>query len=230
MSARNIVLVHGAWADGSSWGGVTQRLQAAGYKATAVQNPLSSLDEDVARTRQVPTMQSGPTILVGHSFGGAVITALGKDAPNVVGLVFVSAFAPDKGETMKGLINSGPQPPGGAAIRPDASGYIWLDPDGVLQYFAPDVDPVQARVLAAVQQPINGAEFLGDQPFGEPAWKSFPSWFLVTEEDQMVPPPAQHFMAQRTGATISSVKGSHSSLISHADVVANLIMKAAQSV
>jgi pimeloyl-ACP methyl ester carboxylesterase len=230
MRAKNVVLVHGAWADGSSWSGVIQRLQAEGYRATAVQIPMASRDEDVIKTRQVLAAQNGPTILVAHSYGGAVITQLGADAPNVVALVYVSAFVPAEGESMKGLITGGPQPAGAAAFRPDPNGFIWLDQDGLVRFFAPDVDPVQARVLAAVQQPISVSAFLGDEPFGPPAWASFKSWFLVSEQDQMIPPAAQHFMAQRTGATVSSVVGSHTSLISHADVVAALIQTAAEAV
>jgi len=226
----NIVLVHGAWGDGSSWSGVIQRLQKAGYHTTAVQLPMSSLANDVARVRQVLAAQSGPTILVAHSFGGAVITQLGKDAPHVVGLVYESAFAPDKGETMKGLTSGDPQPAGASAFRPDKAGFLWLDRDGFVKFFAPDVDPVQARVMAAVQQPIAASEFLGEEPFGEPAWRSLPSWYLVTENDQMLPPAAQRFMAQRMKATVSSVAGSHASMVSHPDVVANLVMKVAQAV
>ena len=201
----NIVLVHGVWVDGSSWSGVIERLQKEGYTVTAVQLDLTSLSGDVTRVRQVLSAQTGPTILVAHSFGGAVITGLGKDTPNVVGLVYVSAFAPDQGETMKALITGGPQPAVGAAFRPDAYGLIWLDRDGFVQYFAPDVDHTQARVLSAVQKPIAASEFFGEEPFGEPAWKALPSWYLLTEQDQMVPPDAQRFFAKRMGATISSV-------------------------
>src|SRR5882762_503169 len=193
----NIVLIHGAWADGSAWSSVIQRLQAAGYHVTASQLPMSSLDDDVARVRQVLVAQSGPTLLVAHSFGGTVVTALGTDAPNVAGLVYESAFAPDEGETMKALIADGPPPAGAAAIRPDAQGSLWLDPDGLVKFFGPDVDSVQARVMAAVQQPIAASEFFSEEPLGAPAWKTLPTWFLVTETDQMVPPAAQHFFAQR---------------------------------
>ncbi len=228
-SLPSIVLVHGAWADGSSWSGVIQRLQSAGYKVTAVQIPLTALADDVARTRQVLAAQSGPTILVGHSYGGAVITQLGTDAPNVVGLVYVAAFAPDEGETAKGLTSGDPQPAGAAAIRPDAQGHLWLDPDGFVKYFAPDVNRAQARVLAAVQKPIAAGTFLGEEPFGPPAWRSLPSWYLVTTNDQMIPPDAQRFMAQRMKATISTVASSHVPMVSHPDVVANLIIKAAQA-
>ncbi len=229
-SLPNVVLVHGAWADGSSWSAVIARLQKEGYKVTAVQLPLTALADDVARVRTVLAAQSGPTILVGHSFGGAVITKLGTDAPNVVGLVYVAAFAPAEGESMKDLISSGPQPASAAAIRPDAQGFISLDPEGFVQYFAPDVDPVQARILAAVQKPIAASEFLSEEKFGPPTWKTVPAWYLVTENDQMIPPPAQQFMAQRMGATVSSVASSHVPMLSHPEVVANLIMTAAQAV
>lgn len=226
---RNIVLVHGAWADGSSWSSVIMRLQQAGYHTTAVQLNLDSLDNDVARTRQVLAQQNGPTILVAHSYGGAVITQLGTDAPNVVGLVYIAAFAPDKGESMQGLTNSGPAPAGFAAFRPDKNGYLWLDPAGFVKYFAPDVEPVQAWVMASTQRPI-AASIFGDQPFGTPAWKGLPSWYLVSENDQMIPPPAQQFFAQRMGAKTSSIASSHASMVSHPDVVADLVVKAAQSV
>jgi pimeloyl-ACP methyl ester carboxylesterase len=222
-------LIHGAWANGSAWGAVIQRLQADGYHVAAPQLPMSSLDEDVARVRQVLAAQSGPTLLVAHSFGGAVITELSHDAPNVVGLVYESAFAPDEGETMNGLINGGPQPAGVAAIRPDAQGFLWLDPDGLVRFFAPDVDPVQARVMSAVQQPIAASEFMGDAAFGTPSWRSLPSWYLVTENDQMVPPAVQHLFAQRMGANIASVAGSHASMVSHPDEVTAFIAQAAQA-
>ena len=225
----NIVLIHGAWANGSAWTAVIQRLQADGYHVTAPQLPMRSLDEDVARVRQVLAAQSGSTLLVGHSFGGAVITQLGDDAPNVVGLVYESAFAPDEGETMNGLINGGPQPAGVGAIRPDAEGFLWLDPAGFVTFFGPDVDPVQARVMSAVQQPIAASEFMADRAFGTPSWRSLPSWYLVTENDQMLPPAAQHFFAERMGAKIGSVAGSHASMVSHPDEVTAFVVQAAQA-
>jgi pimeloyl-ACP methyl ester carboxylesterase len=229
-SLPNIVLVHGAWADGSSWSAVIQRLQAAGYNVTAVQLPMTSLDDDVATVRGVLASQNGPTILVAHSFGGAVITKLGTDAPNVVGAVYESAFAPDQGETMKAFTGSSPQPPIGAAIRPDKQGNLWLDPAGFLQYFAPDVDPIQARVMEAVQKPIPASEFFSEEPFGTPLWKSVPTWYLITENDQAVPPQAQHFFAQRMKATVTTVASSHVAMVSHPDVVTKVIETAAQSV
>lgn len=226
----NIVLVHGAWADASSWSAVIQRLQADGYTVSTPQIALQSLDDDVARVREVLTLQNGPTLLVAHSFGGAVITALGADAPNVVGLVYESAFAPDEGESMKALTSGDPQPPSAAAFRPDAQGNLWLDPAGFVQYFAPDVDPVQANVMAAVQKPIAAGEILSDQPFGAPAWKSFPTWYLISDGDQMIPTPAQQFFAQRMGATVETITGSHVLMVSHPDEVTAFIESAAQSI
>jgi pimeloyl-ACP methyl ester carboxylesterase len=225
----NIVLVHGAWADGSSWSAVIQRLQTAGYHASAVQLTLSSFDEDVARTRALLASQTGPTLLVAHSFGGAIITQLGADAPNVIGLVYESAFAPDQGETLKAILNQPPQPAGVAAIHSDARGYLSLDPDGFVKFFAPDVPLADARVLAAVQKPIAAAVLFNETPFGPPAWKHLPTWYLVTTNDQMLPPDAQRFFAKRMGATVTSVAGSHASMVSHPDAVADFIVKAAEA-
>jgi pimeloyl-ACP methyl ester carboxylesterase len=227
LRVPNIVLVHGAWADGSTWSAVIQRLQRAGYRVTAVQLALSSLDDDAARTRSVLDAQDGPTLLVAHSYGGAVITRLGADAPHVVGLVYESAFAPDSGESLKGLLG-GPPPAGAAAIRPDKAGYLWLDPPGFLQFFAPDVPVAQARVMAAVQKPIAATTFFNEQTFGEPTWKSFPTWYIVTANDQMVPPDAQRLFAKRMSATVTTIAGSHVSMVSHPDIVASVIIKAAQ--
>jgi pimeloyl-ACP methyl ester carboxylesterase len=223
----NIVLVHGAWSDGSSWSAVIKRLQRAGYHASAVQLTLSSFDEDVARTRALLAAQAGPTLVVAHSFGGAIITQLGFNAPNVIGLVYVSAFAPAQGETMKDILSQPPQPPGGAAIQPDARGYLWLEPDGYVKFFAPDVPPSDARVMAAAQKPIAAGVLLNETPLGPPAWKVLPTWYLVTTDDQMLPPAAQRFFAERMGATVTSVAASHASMVSHPDAVANFIMKAA---
>lgn len=226
---ENIVLVHGAWADGSCWSAVIERLQKTGSTVTAVQLDLASLAGDVTKVRQVLSVQTGPTLLVAHSYGGAVITGLGNDAPHVVGLVYVSGFAPAEGETLKALATGGPPPAGAVAFRTDAQGFIWLDREGFVQYFAPDVDQTHARVLAAVQKPLATGAFLDETPYGEPAWKALPSWYLVTEQDQMIPPTGQHFMAQRAGATISSIAASHVSMISHPHVVADLILTAAQA-
>lgn len=223
----NIVLVHGAWADGSSWSGVIQRLQKAGHHVAAVQLGLTSLDEDVARTRALLAAQIGPTLLVAHSFGGAVITQLGPDAPNVIGLVYESAFAPDQGETLNGLLNQPPQPPGAVAIHPDQGGFLWLDSAGFLKFFAPDVPVAEARVLSAVQKPIAGNVLFSQAAFGSPSWRSLPSWYLITTEDQMVPPDVQRLFAKRMGATVTEIAASHAAMVSHPDLVANFIVKAA---
>lgn len=226
-AARNVVLVHGAWADGSSWSEVIERLQKDGYKVTAVQTPMDSLQDDISRVRRVLSMQDGPTIVAGHSFGGAVITGLGSNAPNVVGIVYIAAFAPDKGDTMKALTGGQPAPPGASAIRPDSSGYLWLDREGVVKFFAPDVHQDKARVIAAVQKPIAATEIADETPFGDPAWKFVPSWYQVSEQDQMIPPDAERFMASRAKAVTTSVKASHVAMISHPKETTELIERAA---
>jgi pimeloyl-ACP methyl ester carboxylesterase len=223
----NIVLVHGAWADGSSWSSVIRRLQQAGYHVAAVQLGLTSLDDDVTRTRALLAAQTGPTLLVAHSFGGAVITQLGSDAPNVIGLVYESAFAPAQGETLKGLLSQPPQPPGVAAIRPDQGGYVWLDPEGFLKFFAPDVPVARARVLAAVPKPVAADALFSEAAFGPPAWRSFPSGYLVPTEDRMLTPEAQQLFAKRMGATVTTLSASQAAMVSHPDVVASFIVKAA---
>jgi pimeloyl-ACP methyl ester carboxylesterase len=147
----------------------------------------------------------------------------------VNGLAYESAFAPDEGETLKALLNQPPQPPGVAAIRPDARGFLWLEPDGFVRFFAPDVRPVKARVMAAVQKPIAAGVLFDETPFDAPAWRYFPSWYLITTEDQMLPPDAQRFFAQRMAATVTSLAGSHASMVSHPDAVARFIVKAAEA-
>lgn len=223
----NVVLVHGAWADGSSWSGVVERLQAANYNVTAVQLPLSSLADDVASVRQVLNLQTGPTIVVGHSYGGVVIGELGTDAPNVVGLVFVAAFALDEGGSVQGLLANG-APPSLESLRPDALGYLWFDPAGFVEFFAPDVDPIQARVMAAVQKPVNSVNF--GTPAGVQAWTLLPSWYLVAADDQIIPPDAQRGMAAHIGATVVEVEASHVAMVSHPDEVVALIETAATAV
>jgi pimeloyl-ACP methyl ester carboxylesterase len=224
---QSIVLVHGAFADASSWSAVISRLQKAGYRVAAVQLALDSFDDDVARTRAVLAAQPGPTLLVGHSFGGAIITEAAMSAPNVVALVYESAFAPDQGESMKAIIAKGPPPPGARAFRPDKSGGLWLDPDSFKEVFAGDVDADQARVLAAVQKPIASNEFMSERAFGRPAWRTRPTWYLVTEQDLMLQPEAQRAYAKRMGATVQSLAASHAAMVSHPDEVAAFILKAA---
>jgi pimeloyl-ACP methyl ester carboxylesterase len=196
---------------------------------SAVQLALASMEDDVARTRGVLAAQDGPTLLVAHSLGGAVVTSLGTDAPNVVGIVYESAFAPDQGESMKGLVNQAPQPPGSVAVKPDKQGLLWLDPAGFRQYFAPDVDSVHERVMEAVQKPVAASELMSEKKFAAPAWRCFPTWFIVSEKDQMIPPDAQKLFAKRMNATVLSIAGSHVLMVSHPDEVAGFIMKAARS-
>src|SRR6202166_2423747 len=185
----NIVLVHGAWADGSCWSAVIERLQADGYNVTAPQFPESSLAADVARLREVLHRQDGPTIVVGHSYGGQIMTALGTDAPNVAGLVYIAAFGLDQGESLGGLLAQGPVTPALAHLVTDGRGFGWLSEDDFVHHFAADVDPVQAKVMYAVQQPLAASAF-GDV-MGVPAWKTLPSWYLVAADDQAIPPDAE---------------------------------------
>jgi len=224
----NIVLVHGAWADGSSWSAVIQRLQEQGYNVTAPQFPLTSLADNLARLRQVLAVQDGPTIVVGHSYGGQIITALGTDAPNVVGLVYIAAFGLDEGESLGALLSQGPPPPALAHLRIDAQGFAWLPQDDFVNHFAADVDPEQAKVMYAVQQPLH-LSALADV-MGTPAWRSLPSWYLVATNDQAIPPDAERFFAQRMGATTVEIESSHVPMVSHANAVTKFIVKAAQAV
>src|ERR1022692_2157758 len=204
MTAQpNIVLVHGAWADGSCWSAVIERLQADGYHVTAPQFPESSLAADVARLRQVLARQHGPTVVAGHSYGGQIITALGTDAPNVAGLVYIAAFGLDEGESIGGLLAQGTPTPALAHLDIDKLGFAWLPEDDFVNHFAADVDPVRARVMYAVQQPL-AASALGDV-MGVPAWKSLPSCYLVAEGDQAIPPDAERQFASRMGATTVEV-------------------------
>lgn len=225
----NIVLVHGAWADGSSWSGVIQRLQAGGFNVTAPQFPMGSLANDVARLRQVLARQNGPTIVAGHSYGGQIITALGTDAPNVVGLVYIAAFALNQGESIGGLLaQGGPPPPAIAHLDIDKQGFAWLPEGDFVNHFAADVDPLKAKVMYAVQQPL-AASALGEV-MGVPAWKSLPSWYMVAQGDQAIPPDAERLFAKRMGATTVEVTTNHVAMVSHPEDVAKLIETAAKGV
>ena len=222
----NIVLVHGAWADGSCWSAVIEHLQVDGYKVTAPQFPMTTLADNVARLREVLALQSGPTIVAGHSYGGQIITALGTDAPNVVGLVYIAGFGLDEGESIGALLTQGPITPALAHLLIDKQGFAWLPEDDFLNHFAADVDPVKARVMYAVQQPLS-ASALGEV-MGVPAWKAHPSWFLVATDDQAIPPDAERLFAKRMSATTVEVATSHVAMVSHPDDVVKLIEMAAQ--
>jgi len=229
MNGRpSIVLVHGAGTDGSCWSGVIERLQADGFQVRAPQFPLSSLADDVERLRQVLELQDGPTLVVGHSYGGQIITSLGSEAPNVVGLVYVAAFGLDKGESLGALISQGPVMPALAHLLTDAHGFNWLSEDDFVNHFAADVDPTRARVLYAVQQPLS-TSVLGDV-MGAPAWKASPSWYLVAQNDETLPPDAQRQFAARMGAITVEIPSSHVPMVSHPNEVADLIENAANAV
>jgi pimeloyl-ACP methyl ester carboxylesterase len=224
----NIVLVHGAWADGSSWSSVIERLQTNGFQVRAPQFPLSSLADDVARLRQVLAFQSGPTVVVGHSYGGQIITALGDDAPNVAGLVYIAAFGLDEGESLGALLSQGPVTPALAHLFTDARGFGWLSEDDFVNHFAADVDPTRARVMYAVQQALASSAFT--DVMGAPAWKSLPSWYLIAQNDQALPPDAQRQLAARMGADTVEIPSSHIAMVSHPQELAELIETAAATV
>ena len=224
LKATNVVLVHGGFVDGSGWEGVYKILTKDGYNVSVVQNPTISLADDVAATKRVIAAQNGPVILVGHSYGGVVITEAGND-PKVAGLVYITAFAPDKGESVSTLIKD---PPPGAPvppILPPQDGYLFLDKAKFAASFAADVDAEKAAFMADSQVPW-GVEALSGT-ISEPAWKTKPSWYLVATEDKMIPPPAQRFMSKRAGSTVVEVAGSHAIYVSQPNAVAAIIEKAA---
>ena len=223
----NIVFVHGAWADGSCWSGPIEQLQAEGYNVRAPQFPHTSLADNLARLRQVLTALDGPTILVGHSYGGQVITALGTDAPNVVGLVYIAAFGLDEGESIGALLAQGPPTPALAHFFVDEQGFAWLPEDDFVAHFAADVDPVKARVMFAVQQPLAASAL--EDVMGAPAWKSFPSWYLVAANDEAIPPDAERAWAERMGATTVEIASSHVAMVSHPDEVVKLVGAAVEA-
>ena len=216
-----IVLVHGAWADGSSWAAVIRRLQEAGHDVIAPQLPHTSLADNVAKVRHVLSLEDEPTLVVAHSYGGQVITALGTDAPHVVGLVYVAGFGLDEGESIGGLLAQGPPTPAIAQISIDDQGLVWLPEDAFVKHFAPDVDPVEARVMYAVQQPLAASTL--DDVMGTPAWKTLPTWFAVAQHDEVIPPDAERQFAQRMGATTVELDSSHVAMVSHPDEVTALI-------
>jgi pimeloyl-ACP methyl ester carboxylesterase len=222
----NIVLVHGGFVDGSGWAGVHRILKRDGFNVSIVQNPTISLAGDVAAARLVVDSQTGPVILVGHSYGGAVITEAGTH-PNVAGLVYITAFAPDKGESVNTLIAN---PPPGAPvppILPPKDGYLFLDKAKFPASFAGDVDAETAAFMADSQVPWGLGAL--DGKIGEPAWKTKPSWYLVVTDDKMIPPPAQRLMSKRAGSTVVEVPGSHAVYVSNPQAVAALIVKAASA-
>jgi pimeloyl-ACP methyl ester carboxylesterase len=223
-SPASVVLVHGGFVDGAGWEGVFNILQGDGYRVSVVQNPTTSLDDDVGATRRVLAAQPGPVVLVGHSYGGAVITEAGND-PKVKGLVYIAGFVPDKGESVETLIKD---PPPGAPvppILPPQDGFLLLDQAQFAASFAADLDQDKARFMAASQVPWGVRALTG--AITEPAWKHKPSWYLVATDDRMIPPPAQRDMARRAGSRVTEVAGSHAIYVSKPESVAALIKQAA---
>ncbi len=224
----NIALVHGAWADGSSWSAVIESLQARGYTVTAPQFPETSLADDVARLRHVLRRQTEPVVAVGHSYGGQIMTALGLDSGGVAALVYIAAFGLDEGESLGALLGGGPPTAALAHLIVDEQGFAWLPEEDFVGHFAADVDPVKARVLCAVQQGLSMSTF--EDVMGVPAWKSHPSWYLVATNDEAIPPEAERMFAQRMGAHTVEVPSSHLAMVSHPSEVVELIEAAAETV
>jgi pimeloyl-ACP methyl ester carboxylesterase len=228
MTSRpNIVLVHGAWMDGSCWRLVTQRLQARGFHVRAPQFPLTSIASNLARLRQVLSLQIGPTVLVGHCYGGQTITALDAATPEVAGLVYIAGFAIDEGESLADLMSRGPATPALEYMLTDEQGFSWLSESDFTGHLIGDVDYQTARAMWASQQPLAVSAFA--DVMGPPAWRSLPSWYLVATEDQAVPPRVQRHWASRMGATTTEVPSGHLPLISHPDNVADFITAAVES-
>ena len=224
-SQPTVVLVHGAYADGSSWSEVIERLQRAGLAAAAVQNPLTSLADDVAHTRRILALRNGPVILAGHSFAGTVITEAGMD-PRVVGLVYIAARAPDSDEDFAALAQKFPAPPASTGLV-YTGGFGGLTEDTFLNDFANGVDPVRARVLYAVQGRVS--ESLFHERTTEAAWRSKPSWYAISRQDRTISPKLQRFLAKRMNATTIEIDSGHLSLISHPDEVTQLILSATRA-
>ena len=228
MAKPNILLVHGAWGDASHWRHVIPPLVARGYPVSAVQNPLTSLPEDIDRTSKLAAAQDGPTILVGHSYGGMVITGAGNLA-NVVGLVYVAAFAPDEGESLGTIFSLRAPPPGAASIQPDKYGFLWIAREKFHENFCQDLDAEEALVMAVAQKPISGRCF--EDRSGPPAWKTKPSWYQISSEDRMIPPDTERGFTERMKPrqTITLPAG-HASLASRPLDIVALIEEAATAV
>jgi pimeloyl-ACP methyl ester carboxylesterase len=225
IAKPSIVLVHGAFADASSWQKVIALLEKDGYTATAVQNPLKSIADDVATTKRAIESQKGDVVLVGHSYGGAVITGAGADNPKVKALVYVAAFAPDSGETVGALIAQFPATPLGASLVPDSAGFLYIDRAKFHDIFAKDVPEWEAAIMAATQKPVAGASFGETQTVA--AWKTVPSWYVVSTQDHAINPDSERFMAKRMGAKTTEIEASHVSFISQPAKIVKIIEEAA---
>jgi pimeloyl-ACP methyl ester carboxylesterase len=221
-NATKIVLVHGVWADGSSWSKVIPILKNAGHQVIAVQLPLHSLADDVTTVKRAIDLVGGPVTLVGHSYGGFVITNAGYNNQNVTGLVYVSAFGPDQGESTANFVDVAKLPPGLLVF--DSGGFAYINPEMFHQAFVQDANATEAETMAVVQKPAH--QSILTEPSGPPAWKQLPTWFEVSESDHIIPPDAQRQFAQRMNATTISLNSSHASLVTHPDEIAELILNA----
>jgi pimeloyl-ACP methyl ester carboxylesterase len=218
----NIVLVHGTWVDGSSWSKVIPILQNAGHKVIAVQLPLHSLADDVATVKRAIDLVGGPAILVGHSYGGFVITNAAYNNPNVKGLVYLAAFAPNEDQSLSNFVDTAKFPKGFLVV--DSGGFVYINPAMFPQAFAQDIDPAQAKVMAATQKPFN--QSILAEKSGPPAWKQLPAWYQISENDHAIPPDAERMFAKQINATTISLLSSHASPVSHPNEVAQLILNA----
>ena len=223
-TTTNIVLVHGAWADGSSWSKVIPTLKDAGHRVIAVQLPLNSLADDVATVNRAIELVGGPVLLVGHSYGGFVITNAGYNNQNVTGLVYVAAFAPDEGQSISNFVDPAMLPPGFFIF--DSGGFAYINPEMFHEAFVQDVNTTEADIMAIVQKPAH--QSILAEPSGPPAWRQLPTWYQVSESDHIIPPDAQRQFAAQMNATTISVNASHASLVSHPDEIAGLILNATQ--
>jgi pimeloyl-ACP methyl ester carboxylesterase len=221
-NATNIVLVHGGLADGSSWRKEIPILEKAGHHVIAVQLSLHSLADDVATVKRAIDLVGGPTILVGHSYGGEVITNAGYNNPNVTGLVYIAAFAPDEGQSLSSFVDPAKFPKDLFLV--DSGGFIYLNPEIFKENFAQDVDPAEADLMAIVQKPFNQSIF--GEKSGSPAWKQLPTWYQISDADRMIPPDVQRMFAERMNATTLSLNTSHASYVSHPNEIAELILNA----
>src|SRR5471030_369626 len=223
----NVLFVHGAWANSSAWEKVLPLIDAAGLTGTAVSLSLTSLTDDVATVKRAITLFDGPVLLVGHSYGGAVITEAGTD-PKVAGLVYVAAFAPDEGEVVGELGRDLPPPPGVGELRPDAGGYLSITPKGIEEDFAPDLSPAERKVMIATQGPTNGACF--GTKISNPAWRVKPSWYVIASNDRMIPPDLERKFAKAMNAKTLTLPSSHVPMLSHPEEVARFVAEAATTV
>jgi len=223
----NIILVHGAFANSSGWGPIISILEKDGYNVTGVENPLSSLEVDVATTKRVIQAQKGPTVVVGHSYGGAVITGAAEGESNVKALVYVAAFMPDAGETLGELTGRFPATPLGSALVPDAAGFLYIDRSKFHNAFCADLPEADARIMAATQKPLHGSVFAAK--LAAAAWKTTPSYYVLPTDDLTINPDLERFFAKRAGSKVTEIKASHVVFISHAKEVAKIIEEAAEA-